>query len=56
MKACLVLFSKQNVRSISIFMLGNQPLKNEVHATHLGIRHDANIKSKHVLKNVARKT
>ena len=33
-KSCVVLFSKQNVRSNSIFMVGDQPLKNEVHATH----------------------
>ena len=54
-KSYVILFSKQNVRSNSIFMLGDQPLKNEVYATHLGIRHDANLKSKNVLKNVDRK-
>ena len=27
-------------------MLGDQPLKNEQFATHLGIRHDAKLKSK----------
>ena len=45
-KSCVVLFSKQNARSNSIFMLGDQPLLNEVHATRLGIRHYANLKSK----------
>ena len=44
--SCVVLYSKQNARSDTVFMLGDQPLKNEKFATHLGIRHDAKLKSK----------
>ena len=54
-KSCVVLFLKQNVKSNTVFMLGDQPLKNEDHATHLGIRYDATLKSKTRTKNVARK-
>ena len=53
-KSCIVLFSKQNVRLNTTFMLGDQPLKNEGYARHLGIQHYAN-RVKHVQKNVAKK-
>ena len=42
-KACVVLFSKQNVKSNTIFMLDDQPLKNEGCASQLGIRDDSNL-------------
>ena len=54
-KSCVVLFSKQNVKSNTVFMLGDQPLKNEDHATHLGIRYDANLKSKTCTKECCQK-
>ena len=54
-KLCVVLFSKQNVKSNKVLLLGDQPLKNEDHATLLGIRYDANLKSKTRIKECCQK-
>ena len=45
-KSCVVMYSKQNAGLDTVFVLGDQPLKNERFATHLSIRHDAKLKSK----------
>ena len=45
-KLCVVLYSKQNAPPHTVFMLGDQPLKNEKCATHWGFRHGAKLKSK----------
>ena len=43
-KSCVVMYSKQNARLDKVFMLCDQPLKNEQFANYLGIRHDAKLK------------